>query len=288
MARLHHRYPTTEEYLRSRETGDHELQARYLTTMRLRSGVFKSTNAHRMDDAADLVVRHIAGRSTGALRVLDVACSSGVSTVELHEKLQRAGFACETFGTDIVTDVSLIEDANGLGVLFDSSANVLRVEWRGTSLPWPPVRSDMLFRPLHVAKTAFRLRTALRGLRRALHGDTVGYRVTLVPLTTAAADGLSGVSLVQESIDEPRIVGPFDIVRAANILNHGYFDQAVLRRMMRAIVGRVADGGLLLVLRTGMDFVNRGTLFRCGREITVLERLNGGSEVESLVMPARS
>jgi hypothetical protein len=286
VARLHRRYPTTKEYLRSRETGDHELETRYLTTLRLPSGVFKSTSVHRMDDAADLLVRHVADRSTGALRVLDVACSSGVSTVELHEKLQHAGVVCETYGTDIVTDVSLVEAGDGLGVLLDSSAKVLRVEWRGNALPWPPVRSDILFHPLHVAQTALRLAKALRGLRQAFHGDAAGYRITRVPLTTATQG--AGVSLVQESIDEPRIGGAFDIVRAANILNHGYFEEADLRRMIRSILGRVTDGGLLLVLRTGMDFVNRGTLFRCAREVSVVDRLNGGSEVESLVLSGRS
>jgi len=239
-----------------------------------------------MDDAASLLVRHLARREAKALRVLDVACSSGVSTVELHDALQGAGFECETYGSDIVTAVSLVKDATGRALLFDGSRRVLRVDWRGASLPWPPMRSDFLFRPLQVAQAAWCLSMGVRDARRALNGVSAGYTVTPVPLTTAAAQGVSGLSLVQEGIEQPRIAGAFDVVRAANILNRDYFDTADLRRMIRAVLGRVTAGGLLLVLRSGKDLVNRGTLFRCGREIAVVERLNGGSEVEPLVIAA--
>lgn len=279
-------YVSTREYLRARAEGSDRIEGEYFSTLRLPGGVFKSTQAHRMDDALELLAKHLPSALGRPLRTLDVACSSGVSTLELHSRLEGAGFECETVGTDLVLEVLLVEDETGAGLLLDASGHPLRVELPHASLPWPPPRFDLAFRPLRVARATRYVWGTLAAARSALSGSTSGCRVTRVPLTTGAIDGVAGVSLEQESIDRPRVEGRFDVVRAANILNRDYFAEPDLQRMLARLVERVADGGLLLVLRTGAaDRVNRGTLLRrtSGRPV-VVERLNGGSEVESLAL----
>jgi SAM-dependent methyltransferase len=240
-----------------------------------------------MDDAVELLARTTAKRSDRELRVLDVACSSGVATVELHEGLRHAGFNCETHGTDLLTEVELVEEAGKRGLVFDPEGNVLRIELGSDSMPWPPLRSDPILRPLRVARAAWYLGRALPRARRARRGEIDGYHVTRVPLTTAGAEGIRGLSFQQEDIHEPRVSGSFDLVRAANILNLGYFREADLQRMIRAILKRVAPRGFLLVLRTGPDGVNRGTVYeRSGDQLAVVEHLHGGSEVHGLVTAA--
>jgi polysaccharide pyruvyl transferase WcaK-like protein len=77
------------------------------------------------------------------------------------------------------------------------------------------------------------------------------------------------------------------VLRAANILNRGYFDERVLRAMLANLRERLRDGGLLVICRTSTHGdVNNGTLFRLDpeRRLCPLARLNAGSEIETLAL----
>jgi|HubBroStandDraft_1064217.scaffolds.fasta_scaffold19455_3 hypothetical protein len=277
-------YVATRDYLRARETRDVPVESQYLEGIRILNGVFKTTSAHRLDDANERLLHHLVSKRERAVRVLDVACSSGLSTVELHDLLRSAGFDCETHGTDLLTELDLFQDARGRGVLVDAAGKILQVDLAGTAVPWPPRPSDLLFRPVTVARaTAYALatRSLLPTGSEVIRGGTV----VRVPLTTRAVDGVPGLAIHRESILEPRIPGVFDVIRAANILNLRYFSQPELIRMARALFDRLAPEGLLLVIRSGPDGVNRGTLFRktSARALAIVDRIHGGSEVESLV-----
>jgi hypothetical protein len=181
-------------------------------------------------------------------------------------------------------EAELVEDANHRGFVFDPAGNVLRVELDSGSLPWPPMRADPIFLPLRTARAALYLRRSLTRARHARRDGMDGYQVTRIPLTTGSAEGVRGLSFEQEAIDEPQVPGVFDVVRAANILNLSYFRDTDLVRMIRAILKRVAADGFLLVLRTGADGINRGTMYHRSHDgLAVLEHLNGGSEVQTLV-----
>jgi hypothetical protein len=79
----------------------------------------------------------------------------------------------------------------------------------------------------------------------------------------------------------------FHVLRAANILNRGYFDEPVLRAMLANLRERLRDGGLLIVCRTEKrGGINNGTVFQLdeARRLQVVARLNSGSEVETLAL----
>ena len=80
------------------------------------------------------------------------------------------------------------------------------------------------------------------------------------------------------------------VCRAANVLNRAYFADDVIETMARNLLDRVAPGGLLAVCRTcddGGHHVNRATLVRrVEGSLEIVARLNGGSEVEDLVLAA--
>ena len=83
----------------------------------------------------------------------------------------------------------------------------------------------------------------------------------------------------------------FHVLRAANILNRVYFDDITLTAMLRNLRSRLLPGGLLIVCKTrANDSVNEATLFKLQDDLklAVVERLNGGSEVEELALALNS
>jgi hypothetical protein len=94
------------------------------------------------------------------------------------------------------------------------------------------------------------------------------------------------IELVEDDLLAPsadRFAGRFDAVRAANLLNRGYFDDEALRRMLARLAARLEPQGLLAVCRTEEDGTNHATVFRRGEEgLMPLARLGRGSEVEEL------
>jgi hypothetical protein len=96
------------------------------------------------------------------------------------------------------------------------------------------------------------------------------------------------IRLVENDIFEPtpEFAGSFDFVRAANILNRGYFSPERLKAAIANIHFYCrGPGALFLVLRSsgsGHD----GTLFEVGQDgrFVVRSRFGEGSEVEALVL----
>src|SRR5439155_8357235 len=77
-----------------------------------------------------------------------------------------------------------------------------------------------------------------------------------------------------------------DIVRAMNIITPFHFREGELRRAIRHCLGVLSAEGMLVVGRSPTDDAAdvAATIYgRRGAELQLLERINGGAEVESLV-----
>ena len=273
------------EYLAARATGSLDGQAAFYKTLFLRNGVSKLTAEHRLDDLLPLLVKHAPSVRDDSFRVLDVGCSAGVSTVELHSALIAAGLPACTTGTDLILHADYVVDSSGVGVLFDPDGAFIQIDIGRWATPWIWRRRDWVFRPL----LSFRARQLAAGhlgkFQRALHEAVPGYSHHAVPLTATTAEMAAGVRFQAEDIGSPTVTGPFAIIRAANILNRGYFDSKAIRHMGELLTARLIDGGLLAVVRSEpVTNVNRGTIFRRGRcGLEIVENLNGGSEVADLL-----
>ena len=82
------------------------------------------------------------------------------------------------------------------------------------------------------------------------------------------------------------VLGVFDAVRAANILNLSYFDRPTLTSMLAHLRDYLTPGGLLAVCRTLDDATNHATIFRRAADgrLEPLARHGDGSEVEALAV----
>ena len=258
------------EFLAGR--GDLAIEDRFFTQLRVGNGVFKMTHRHRFDDTLpqtlDLIARHPGG-------VLDVACSSAISTVELARALTQRGILREVHGTDAVVHTMYLERGD-CGVLLDRRGMVLQVDHPRWAIARRPGRRDLVRHPWRVVH-------ALAVRAHVMSGAT---RATPLDLVSSLVAG-SGVTIHEEDLRAPHVAGSFGFVRVANILNRSYFSESELLELVAAVVARVAEGGVAFFVRTKKDGTNHGTYFeRRGSSLVEIARVGAGSEIKELVLRA--
>lgn len=268
---------SVRRYLDARAIGGFAVEDQFFWQLQLASGVFKATSHHRLDDTFAMIRRALPPATN--LRILDVACSSGISTVELHCALSGPGLSIETIGTDITTKVMHVAVARGQAIVYDADGNILGAEIDGMLINRRPNRAVCLYHPWRV----HRARRLFAAYGRGAFRPPTGAPVTEVPLVTLAVERTPGVRVVEEDLARPLVPGVFGLIRAANILNRGYFAEPRLRELVATLLTRLAPGGLLFVVRTAGK-TNHGTLWRAtAAGVELVERIGDGSEIAGLV-----
>jgi methylase of polypeptide subunit release factors len=283
-----HRVVPVREFLAARWKGALAIERAFFTGLLMRNGLYKTTEVHRMDAVLPLLVEHARLLPETPLRVLDVGCSSGVTTIEMHRAFEDAGLAVETVGTDLTLFADYVTRENGAAMLFDSSGLLLQVELGDWASPWRWRPRDRVFRPFTVARAQALIEREGATFLRARHETIAGFESTRIALLSSLAQRSSHVRFCEEDILAPTVKGTFSLVRAANLLNPDHFTPAMLGRMIDALRARLVDGGLLLIVRSqgGSHPVHDGTLFRLhGDRFEVVARIGAGSEIASLVVP---
>jgi SAM-dependent methyltransferase len=232
------------------------------------NGTWKTTYPHRLDDLnAALLTALPRGQRLSAM---DVGISSGVSTLEWIEQLQDAGIDCRMVAGDLGMRARLANWGNSVAVVFDGSGRrPLLLEIGGVAVPvFSERRSVGLVRPL--------LGWALR---------VVGRRARPVSMVVPGLRDRSEVELVEDDVTVPgHLKGAFDVVRAANLVQRSYFDDATLRLILANLRSRLRPGGLLALCQS-IDDGNHATIFRLdGDHFTAIASLGDGVGVSDLVL----
>jgi hypothetical protein len=243
-------------------------EQQFFAGVRLPNGTFKTTSDRRLDDLNNAIGHHLPRRHP--LRIKDVAVSSGISTLEWYQALTKAGIECEMTATDIWLHARLVE-ARGFRVLLDQAGRILQIDVAGWAFqPELAPRKRMFF----AAPIALAQRPQL--LQRLTRHE---YPVVL---TSPRLFGNPAVTIVEEDLLAPT-AGEWDVIRAANIINRGYFPDSTLQAIIRNLVASLTPEGLLAVCRTDLKLGNRASIFRrAGNGLELVDELNGGSEVAGL------
>ena len=287
------------------------LETGFFMSLRLpRNGTYKTTYHRRLDDLNELVLPHLPSKRP--LQIMDVAVSSGVSTAEWTVQLREAGVAHRMVAGDLVVRAFLVEVAKFFRVLVDRDARLLQVDANGTGIFVPNVRYARtrprallaVLRDLPMLVAGFAVAAAAGPAIRSSSnraGKTLGMQFRPLDLVSSALSSLPEVQVVEDDILADTSTETVDVLRAANILNKGYFDESTLEQMIRNLRQRLRPGGLMIVCRTDyygrFDYgrsnyggVNNASLFQLNTDgkFEVQARLNAGSEIEDLVlrMPA--
>jgi hypothetical protein len=267
----------------------------FFHSIRLKNGTFKTTYSHRLDAVNEVVNRVLP--ADRPLEILDVAVSSGLGTLEWMESLNRAGIEHRMTAADLCVKTFLLSFSRFLNVLVDKSGYPLQFDILGRAIPYPVGRRrTVLFPPAFVL--AHTLRWVLPVLFAALfkewagktEGDSIrrfGVGCRRIRMLSPRLTKGGALEVLEQDILAP---GPFEkcfhVVRAANVLNRHYFSDETLVRMALNLRARLTHHSILIVCRTDDDDVNHGTVFRLNEadRFDVVCRINGGSEIESLVL----
>jgi hypothetical protein len=262
-----------------------ELERRFFEKVLLPNGTWKTTYPNRLDDLNERLLEFLPQGQE--LELMDVAVSSGVSTLEWSDQLRANSVRHKLVAGDLYAEGWLTSWGNWLAILFDAAnQEPLLFEFGRLSLP---VHSG--------GRLVSRARPVLMPFLRAL-----AERARCVDADAPAAHrGLvqRPVSLVSPELrrrpeielvhDDVTVAGSFaqsfDVIRVANLVQPAYFGQRTLMEIVANLRDRLRDGGLLVICRTTEAGVNKATIFRRrGDHFSSEASLNGGSEVAELVL----
>jgi len=261
-------------------------EARFFGGLRTGNFTFKRTGEGRLR-AVDRALIECLDRADARIdTVLDLGISSGVTTAELAAAIAQSGRTVSMTGTDRGLAARIVDLPMGCRALVEPSGHVLQYEILGRAMrPWTR-RLDYLTGMIVAQKVVDRTLGPLA--RSRARTAEAGSPVALVSPRLSQSDA---IRLIEDDITvrNPALVGGFDLIRAANILNRHYFEPADLQRAVDNVRSYLrGPGAWLLVLRTHGEDGHRGTLFRVAgdRGLAVVERWGGGSEVESMFLQA--
>lgn len=258
-------------------------EARFFGLLKTANNTFKRTEPSRLAAIDAALIATLATHGSRIGTVIDLGISSGITTLELLEKLHAAGHFAEVTGTDRSVRARLVALPLGCRALVEPGGHVLQYEVLGRAIrPW----KRRLDRWTGMAALRALVEWRLRGpaVARAMSGE--GEEVALLTPRLRWSDAFRWQ---EDDITRrnPDFTGRFDLVRAANLLNRHYFEPPALRDAVANTIAYLSGpGAWLLVLRTHGASGHRGTLFRMdeGRRLSVVDRYGPGSEVEDLVL----
>jgi hypothetical protein len=287
--------PTVREALLSANPLDEkcqeELEVRFFYSIKLRNGIRKYTYPRRLDDLNDLVNTLLPHHRP--LKVMDVAASSGINTLEWSNSLRQAGIDAHMMAGDLNVNTFLVSIGKRLHVLVDGAGYPLQFEIFGKAIQNPPGRRKgaLYCLPMSLIKMALFMRFSTER-KNCLDADRqrpgkYGITCRAVALVSAKLQRTSGPVVIEDDIlSNEGLRNQFHVLRAANILNRQYFDDSTLRAMLINVSNRLTRGGLLIVCLTNERGHNDATVFRLNDSggFDVVARLGRGSEIEDLVL----
>jgi hypothetical protein len=246
--------------------------------LRLPNGTYKTTAHGRLTALDRWLVSKLVEPDVS---LLDVAVSSGVTTVELLEAMDSAGIRVNATVCDLCIHARIRHLALGLEVLIDSQGYILQVASR-LGVKGRPHDPRGSVRRLGLASVFRLLEAACRVTENLPRESDIP-----VQLLSRRLRQRADVLVFEQDIFERREdwVGRFSVVRAANILNRDYFNESRLIQGIQNLQSYLQLGGFLLVGRTDEESETNASLLQLTPAgLVLIDRFGTGSEVELLAL----
>lgn len=266
-----------------------EDEARFFRSLKVRNRNSKQTGRGRLDalNAMAIDLLKAPGRRIGS--ALDIGISSGVTTAELYDAFRAAGMTPSLVATDLSIYASIVHVSPDVRVLIDSAGDILQYDVRGFAVrPWRR-RLDH-FTGMAIVKSAIEKRYADAAREALTDGAAKTERVALINPRLAANDD---IEVREDDLlrPNPDFAGRFDFIRAANVLNREYFDEATLKAAIETLKSYLSGpGALLLIVRTNDETGHHGAFYELGADsaLSAVKTVGGGSELAGLVEAAET
>ncbi len=263
-----------------------EIEEEFFSSLKLRNGTYKTTFQKRFSDINKQILVLLKTTDIKVDNILDIGISSGISTLELVEDLNSAGYTNHIVGTDLLMDAYIVHIFPGCYALVDNTGYPLRFDlFKWSIKPWI-IRTDyhngfFIFRKFINLIFVYRAKNLIA---KSKHADVQKVKLITPKLLshTNVVIQMGDITKFNYSYREK-----FNFIRAANILNVSYFTKAELVAIINNIKHYFTKpSGTLLVVRTHEDGSNHGSLFNIANhsKCEVIGRFGAGSEIEDIVL----
>jgi hypothetical protein len=231
------------------------LENSFFKSICLPNGTHKTTARDRLADVDEVIGDHF--RDSPSVRLLDVGISSGVTTLELIDRLEARGTRAGGVGIDICVR-GFVWSFLGIDLLHDAEGHVLQVATpffaRGR-----PHRSQKSLRSrlLRLGMDVFEASPVPRWVARSRRSRPVS-------LVSPRLLGRGDFEVVEHDVARPMPAweGTFDLVRVANVLNRDYFEPSHVVTMVKNLTSWLKVGGVLVICSTSAaDGRNHGSFY---------------------------
>ncbi len=269
-----------------------KLEREFFSSIILQNNSSKMTFSDRLPDLHLFLSNYLEKACINTVDLLDVGCSSGISTTEFVVHLRGRGITVRAVASDLTLYAYLVKLCPMFYALTDVSGFPLQYDLFGYGLrPWCRKRYKFLGGELvtSIMRAAYKALSpkVLTAIKSGKGTSTNAERLLLLSPTLLAQSGISFVEDDLEGVTPPSLRNRFDLIHAANIINLNYFSKTRITKIIDNLRERLkGPGSLLLVCRTQNNGRNDATLFcldETGHFQTV-SRLNQGSEIEELVV----
>ncbi|MFO7906847.1 MAG: hypothetical protein ACQESR_11765 [Planctomycetota bacterium] len=268
---------------------DQHLESLFFSRLRVANGVFKTTTHGRLDDVNQRLFKWLPRQRR--LNIMDVAVSSGISTLEWMHHLNAKGISHEMTAGDVAINLEYVTVARGVCVLVDRDGIPLQLDVGSISFPnasgsrWR--NACFKFGQLFLRPMLFLDKHSQCSRRDQERRFSLSLpRRPLKLVSPALLEHGAQITVLEDDIAvrTPELDRRFDVVRAANILNSVYFDTSTLKRMARNLKRRLVSGGLLVICRTDPKGMNHGGIFRLNERhsLQILESFGDGADAAIL------
>ena len=281
-----------------------ELYDEVVRRVKLPNGTWRQTASGRLAQLDEALLTLLERQKTPGTRlsVLDLAVSTGVTSVELFHKL-RARYDVEFTASDLFRDLYAVSSRRSRWAIV-MDANLQELQYVVGRFVLPAQLSESSLYPVNRMIKSLTRRLALPAAREALRSAipaaarssffepcVVGdFEVRRLPFMSFECLRLreqsTGFQFEVIDLCQP-IAARADVVRAMNIVTPENFDPETARAAIANCIGAVRCGGMLLMGHSkGLASDNvHGTIYQVvnGR-VNIVQRLNGGCPFESLTV----
>jgi hypothetical protein len=257
-----------------------KLETSFFKSVCLPNGTHKTTAAARLRDVDEVICERLEDKKH--VQLLDVGISSGVTTLELVDCMERSGIRVSGVGVDMCVR-AFLWSLMGVDVLHDAAGHVLQIATPFFARGRPhrsqqTLQSKALGHLLNLLETP-RVQRWMAKLRRPRSLDLVSTRLSK----------RTNFKVVEHDVALPMPVWDhtFDLIRVANVWNGAYFSPREIAHMAKNVISWLKNGGLLVICSTNAsDGNNHGSVYRKEHDLPrlqLVQRFGRGFEFESLI-----
>lgn len=249
------------------------------TVRQIYVGAWKTTHSNRLETSTRAIEK-LLGDERDGIELLDAGASDGSTSAYTHRYLVDRGYRLQTVSTD--KDPYICSQRSGLRTYYTTvNGEPFMCCIAGILM----VRLYDMFNRDPVSKV---IATRLRESFADIEFETPPKRIPLQNPSVGDEHDLlyehQDIFTLKEDYRRR-----FDVVRCANVLNFSYFDGETILRAVDLLRQYLKPDGHFIVSKCDQTEREAGTVFeeRAGA-LEVVERFNGGSEIEHLINPAES